>query len=197
MHPYSIDTEERRNVIFYIAVFSILINSLLKSMILQYSNLTVIQVPTTFTIFGFVYILFDQYLWRLKMLFFCIKTPNFNGLWEGQYESSYEGMTVPAKLKIKQTWTRIEIISLNGEKETQSNSSMAGIFTKNGGEICLKFEYTNDSNPCMKDDRPSHSGFNCLKYDKDEKALSGHYYNDRNRKTYGSAYFQRVTEKKT
>ena len=190
MHTYSIDTEERRNIIFYIAVLSIFINSLLKSLILQYSNLTFLQVPAAFTIFGFVYIIFDQYLWKLKILSFCVKTPNLNGLWEGQYESSYEGMIVPAKLKIKQTWTRIEIISLNGEKETQSNSSMAGIFTKNGGEICLKFEYANDSNSCMKDDRPSHSGFNCLKYDKNENALSGFYYTDKNRKTYGSASFK-------
>lgn len=195
MHTYSIDTEERRNIIFIIATASIALNSLLKHLFLQFLCLTIIQVPTAFTIFGLLYLLFDKVLWKIKPFSLCLKTPNFNGLWEGQYESSYQGMIVPAKLKIKQTWTKIEIISLNGDKETQSNSSMAGIFTKNGGEICLKFEYANDSNPCMKDERPSHSGFNCLKYVKDENALNGHYYNDRNRKTYGSAYFQRITKK--
>ena len=193
MHSYSIDTEERRNVICYLTILSMVIYLGLIHFISKYDAPDIITIPTPFVIFGGLYLLFEKVLWKFKIFSFVIKTPNLNGDWQGQYESSYKGMIIPAVLKIKQSWTKAEIISINGD--TQSNSSMAGIFTKGGGEISLKFEYNNDSNACMKDGRPSHGGFTNLKLDTKEKILHGSYYTDRNRQTYGSAYFHYVSTK--
>lgn len=193
MHTYSIDTEERKTIIFFIAFFSMMLNSGFLCIINQYSSLEFIKVPSPFVIFGVLYLLFDKIIWKWKICSLFVKTPNLNGEWEGQYESSYQNMVIPATLKIKQTWTKIEIISQNGD--TQSNSSMTGIFTNDGGEISLKFEYSNNSNLCMKDKRPSHSGFNHLIYNKEEKVLFGSYYTDKNRCTYGNANFKYISSK--
>lgn len=194
MHTYSIDTDERSRVIFGLVTISILMFWYCNHLITVYDVPSIINVPTPFVIFGVLYLIFDNFLWKFKIFSLVVKTPNLIGVWDGQYISSYKGVVIPAKLKIKQTWTKIEIISENGE--TQSNSSMAGIFTKCGGEISLKFEYNNNSNICMEDNRPSHSGFSHLIFDKAEKKFRGSYYNDKNRQTFGSASFTYISKTK-
>lgn len=196
MHTYSIDTEERKTIIFFIAFFSMMLNSGFLCIINQYSSLEFIKVPSPFVIFGVLYLLFDKIIWKWKICSLFVKTPNLNGEWEGQYVSSHTCETdlephntiVPAKLEIKQTWTKIEIISRH--PNSKSNSSMASIFTKGGGENSLKFEYNNDSNTCVQDLRPSHSGFTNLVYNSKDKTMKGYYYTDRNRQNFGSADFQ-------
>ena len=114
MHTYSIDTEERKNILFFLAVISIIFSwSFYK--ILGYYQIFLpwwIESPSVLFFYGLLFVIFDKWLWQyLKKINF-VKTPNLNGKWSGNLKSSFDehSAEIKATLKIFQTWTRIKIL---------------------------------------------------------------------------------------
>lgn len=201
MNPYSIDTKERTNVTIVLFLISFGICYLL-NFVFNYFNISIplyIESPTPFFVFGLLYKAFDKCLWKAKWIRFPldINTPDLNGTWKGEYESSYksddcENGTKKGKVNmtITQSWTRIRIVSEN--EKSNSYSQLAGICVNHGKGIVLKFEYENDSDRNLEDTMNLHTGFTALKYDEKIDVLEGTYYTDRNRRTFGTVKYKRV-----
>ncbi len=197
MHSYSIDTEERRCVIFFIAVLSVIIAMNLSRVLVDNSiNIpTYIDGPSSMVIFGILYWLFDNHGW--KWGFFrrigLIKTPNLNGIWEGKFHSSFiddnsnTNNIGKVKLTIEQSWTKIRMISEN--EKSVSCSKIAGIAVYDEMGIVLGYQYSNEAKFDSEDTMNCHLGFNKLRYLNGCK-LEGNYFTDRNRKTYGTLEFK-------
>jgi len=81
MHTYSINTEERKNILLFLAVVSIIFSwSFYK--ILGYYQFSLpwwIESPSVLFFYCLLFMIFDKWLWQyLKKIKF-VKTPNLNG----------------------------------------------------------------------------------------------------------------------
>lgn len=202
MHPFSIDTEERKYVIFFISIFSVVI-AVLISKFLTFVNIswaTYIDGPSTMVFFGFFCWFFDSFAWKWKIfrVINLVQTPNLNGVWRGEYSSSYineeTGLNKKGdvELRIEQTWTSIRIISENGK--SVSCSEIAGIAINDNMGIVLRYQYKNEAKFDTVETMNCHSGFNKLRYYPNKLTLEGDYFNDKNRQTYGTLYYKKVNE---
>ena len=140
MHTYSINSDKRLKVILIMILISIIItpgfnfilnkigsfvsdNDVLKNMIetIDFYGYNIKQFSVLF-IFGIIYFLYDRYLWKIKIFKFKFSSiPNLSGIWKGQYKSSWKDTVGNVSLNIKQTWTKIQIISDN-EKSSYGRS---------------------------------------------------------------------------
>lgn len=200
MHPYSIDSEERIYITIILFVISFLICYFL-NMTLNHFSISIpmyLESPSPFGVFGILYGFFNKYWWRKKWIRFILRvcTPDLNGVWNGEYESSYrqnentnEKTIGSTTMTIRQSWTKISIESNNGK--SNSYSVIAGILCNYHKGIVLKFEYENDSDRNMEDSMKAHTGFNTLKCKLETNELEGTYYNDKNRQTYGTLKYTR------
>lgn len=200
MHPYSIDTNERTTIIATLAIISCFLTILLDRLLNQVhiSIPVYIESPTPLVVFGIIWFLFDKYSWKwggLIKLF--IRTPNLNGTWEGEYQSSYTKPDCPdeftkgkVKMTIEQSWTKIRICSINGNDVSSSCSKLAGIFVEDNNGIMLKYEFENDSKNFITT-MHRHTGFTILKFDSALNTLKGDYYTDRDRLTFGNLKYKR------
>jgi hypothetical protein len=74
------------------------------------------------TIFGFVELLFTQWGWRLLCYVPALGLHYFGGTYEGPIRSG-DGSEFPAKLTIKQTWSKIELYFESGQASSKSISA--------------------------------------------------------------------------
>lgn len=177
MHQYSVDYD-RKLIYFLLVSFSISITSLI-NYVFTVSHI-VISI-TGFTIFGFVFLIFDKFLWKWDVLYKVgiVKTPNLIGTWEGKLFSSYHQFKtdMPACIVIKQTWTHI-FISANFN-QSKSYSISANLETNNGARTILKYVYMNQNNVAKSDGTmSSHSGLTSLEFSLVEGSVEGKYYNE-------------------
>lgn len=205
MHNYSIDTRERVYVVFKLALISIVLVTILKNFLtnITFIHLSISISSLSLTIFGFIYYLFDNYLWDFKIIRLAlgVKVPNLSGEWKGEFVSSYQarddgtgGVKGEVQIKIKQTWSKISICS-NNPGSSKSYSHIAGIFLKDPKGIVLKYEYENEPIESFVNSMNRHSGFESIVYDEDDKnSMYGSYYNDKYRKTYGTKKYTRVNQ---
>ena len=203
MHPYSIDTNERKTIIFWLSFLSVLLSHYSTSLLSLLNNplSLYLKSPAPLAIFAILYLLFDKYFWKWKIFKFWIKTPDLNGVWEGEFVSSYSSPDSPkrktkgkVKMTIEQTWTKIRICSDNGNGFSSSYSQLAGLFVDDRNGIVLKYEYENDSQNFV-DTMTRHTGFSMLKYNSTTKTLDGGYYTDRHRRTYGNLNYKKLCKK--
>lgn len=202
MHPYSIDTDERKIGIFILSLSSLGISFLISKglNIFGISIPAYIDGPSTMAIFGFLYWAFEKYAWKWQVFrkLHLIKTPNLNGVWEGEYSSSYicKDTNKPYKGKvsftIEQTWTRIRIVSENGK--SISCSEVAGIAINDNMGIVLRYQYKNEPKFDTVESMHCHTGFNKLRYLPNKQQFLGDYFTDKNRLTYGTLFYEKLKE---
>jgi hypothetical protein len=121
-----------------------------------------------------------------------VQIPNLNGFWVGDYRSNWNGGTVGfVKLEIKQTWTKITLISHN--VQSRSYSRVASILTDTNKGINLVFQYENDTNRDSTDTMYNHKGYSDLVYNESEQKLEGYYTGDQiNRKSAGYISYKKI-----
>ena len=129
MVAYTIDNGKRIQVFYLIAIIAIVLTPLLNSAISYFT----IKIPMLdfldktlyvqgFAIFGLLILLFDRYVWRIRIL---SGTPNLNGVWKGHYMSYQSGKELSAdeidelfrqnnggkevEMEIVQTWQKMDI----------------------------------------------------------------------------------------
>lgn len=202
MHNYSIDTRERVYAIFKLALLSIVLVFTLKDLLtnIKFIHISISISSLSLTLFGIIYYVFDNYLWKNKIvrLIVGVKIPNLAGKWKGEFVSSYGsdnngtgGVKGEVEIKIKQTWSKISIYS-DSPGSSESYSHIAGIFLKGPKGIVLKYEYENEPIDSFVDSMNKHSGFESVVYDKDKDSMYGTYYNDKYRKTYGTKKYTKL-----
>ncbi len=193
MHSYSIDTEERKNILLFLAIISIVFSwSFYK--ILGYYQLSLpwwIETPSVLFFYGLLFVIFDKWLWQyLKKVNF-VKTPNLIGEWSGTLKSSFDNhlSEVKATLKIFQTWTRIKILLTTDQSSSHSESASIVIDAQEGKY--LSYQYINDPKSNAVETMSIHRGTVRLVFDEKKNTLEGEYYSGRGRQNFGSLYFVR------
>lgn len=217
MHTYSVDSNERVKIIVWMVIISyflaLIINYVLNFVYDLICNIEVldniisqieligvgIRQITILAAFGGLYELFDKKLWKTKLFQkTCVKIPNLNGEWEGEFNSNYKGSTKgKAKLKIKQTWTKISITSDN--EQSSSYSRVVGILLNTNKGINIVYQYENRTNEKSTKSMHDHRGYSDLIYTKEiengeeVEILNGDYTGDQiNRKAAGYIHYRKI-----
>ena len=207
MHTYSINSDKRVNAILIMILISIIItpgfnfilnkigslvsnNDALKNIIetIDFYGYNIKQFSVLF-IFGIIYFLYDRYLWKIKIFKFKFSSiPNLSGIWKGQYKSSWKDTVGDVSLNIKQTWTKIQIISHN--EKSNSYSKVASLLYDTNKNVELIFEYENEPDSNREKTMKPHKGFSELIYNEELNKLEGYYTSDqRTRNTHGDIWY--------
>jgi hypothetical protein len=195
MHPYATDSEERKQIAFYIAALSIFLAWGLSRIVSlnKPGFMWWIDAPSTIGIYGLLYYLFDRHLWRWKIWrrLGIVKVPDLNGDWSGHVCSSFDDYNKisDATLKISQHWTHISIV-LESER-SGSKSQIAAILTKDLNIAILSYEYMNEPLPDAEDTMHMHRGTARLVLKDNGNLLEGDYYTGKGRETFGRLIFGR------
>lgn len=198
MHPYATNSEEKKIIIFFLAIGSILLawplNKLLE--VFEFKVHWFIDVSSAFTIYGLFYFLFEKYIWRWKLLrkIRLVKIPDLNGEWLGFVASSYDDHKTrhDANVKISQTWGNI-LIEFFSDK-SKSHSVSATIFIlKDGKSSVISYEYYNEPKYDSTYSMQVHSGSARFSIDENRMALKGDYYtNKRERGNFGIIELKKI-----
>jgi len=115
-HPYATDSNERKNVLFILAILSVIICYGIYY-ILEHKTIEVsywISIPSVFGVFGFLYLIFNEWLWRISFMhkIKLVRVPVISGEWTGTLKSSYDNFQANKNIRIivYQTWTEILIV---------------------------------------------------------------------------------------
>ncbi len=195
MHPYSIDTEERRNFFFFFAVIGILL-SLGMQLLLDTCKFNLpweIRTPSALVFYYLVYKGFDEWAWKFLRKIGVVKTPDLNGEWDGTIETSFNDHSPESKttLKISQTWTKIEIILITNSSKSRSEAGSMTLGFSEGKYLI--YHYINEPRPNAAETMHIHRGTTRLLFDERKDKLSGEYYSGRDRRNIGSLSFKRKT----
>lgn len=192
MHPYSIDTEERKNVFLFLGVISI-VSAWGFHKMFGYYKVDLpwwTEPPSLLFFYGSLFIVFDKWLWRIFKKMGFIQTPNFSGEWSGHLKSSFdESLETKATLRIYQTWTKIKILLNTDQSLSHSESASVVINTPEGAY--LSYQYLNEPKPNAVKTMSIHRGTTRLLFKERENMLIGEYYSGRDRQNYGSLNFKR------
>lgn len=191
MHPYSTNSEERRDIVFTLAVISVgciyLLNLLLNYF--EYYIPFELQPPSAATIFGLLFIIFNKYCWKWSVFrkISIINIPNINGTWNVTAKSSYgEGTNnTIASATINQTWTKISI-KLEFEESRSFSTSGSILLDTFEGDI-ITYTYLNKPKVDAPESMKIHEGTTKLIIT--DSTLEGDYYSGKHRGNYGSITF--------
>jgi hypothetical protein len=193
MHPYSIDTEERKNILLILAVVSVILTWCFYKILNNYQTVLPwwIESPSVLFFYGLLFVVFDKWLWQYFEKIGLVKTPNLNGEWKGYLKSSFDehSTEIKATLKIFQTWTRIKIL-LTTERSS-SCSETASVITNAPEGKYLSYQYINEPKSNAVKTMSIHRGTVKLLFDEKKNVLDGEYYSGRDRQNFGSFYLKK------
>ena len=193
MHSYSID-DKRIKVLASIGGISFLVSLFILGKIngfvdsingISYINDIpyIREIPTFGAVFMAGFYLFDRLLWKYKLS----KIPNLNGNWKGQIKTIHnEGTEIDVKVNIKQTWSSISIIL-----ETANSKSKSEVASISISKSRLVYQFFNEPFFSSEKTLHKHNGIAFLNFEGND-ILNGHYFNDRDRETYGDIYLERI-----
>jgi hypothetical protein len=188
MHSYSINTNERRNILFILAAISIFLEKMLSSLpFLQYNW---ISAPKAFAIYGILCWMFDKWLWIPFSKIGMISTPFLKGTWEANIISSHDSKITTAKLVISQTWTKI-CFRLESQFST-SYSTDASINVEGDGHFKVTYHYLNKPRSNAPSTMSMHEGTTHITISEDKKSFNGYYFTGKDRRNYGDLFLKKV-----
>lgn len=190
MHPYSTDLEEKRWVIFVLAIASIVAAWLLPRVVVTFGKTVPwwLDLPSVLGFFGIFYGIFDRWLWR-----FGSRVPNLRGHWTGYVTSSFDKHATRREVRaeIRQTWSSMSI-SVDAE-QSRSRSLLAGILTETPGGAELVYEYLNEPRNNAAGGMHVHRGVVHTRIIGD--VLTGDYYTGRDRESNGTLHLDRLANR--
>jgi len=194
MHPYAIDSEERRNVLLGIALVSVGLAYGFHWLMLH-MNIQVpwwVEPPSVPGIAGVLYKAFDKWLWRWFRKIGIVKIPDIQGQWDVDGYTSFEQKgSFKAKVIIRQTWTRISVY-LETEQSISWSLAASLSFNQPGGAVLI-YHYRNEPEPNAMKTMHTHKGTAVLRLKNDE-FMEGEYYTGRDRQNYGRLTLRRVSK---
>jgi len=193
MHPYSIETGERKFIFLLLAVLSVILTWGFYQ-VLDYNKIVLswwVESPSIFFFYGLLFIVFDRWLWKFFGYIGILKTPDLNGLWEGHIKTSFDehSSEIKASLKIFQTWTKIKILLI--AEHSSSSSEAASLIVGNPEGKYLSYQYINEPKSNAIQTMSIHRGTARVVLDEKGDTLSGEYYSGRDRQNFGSLIFER------
>ena len=195
MHPFAINSDDRRRVPLYIALCAFLVAWVLSHLIeLNAIRLPFwVEVPSVFGLYEVGYELFRRRLWADdRWRFFSgSRVPRLSGIWEGTVRSSFDEHAAEhdVKVDIVQNWTDISI-QLDSTS-SHSYSLGASITTDETGSI-VSYEFLNEPKPDAVSTMHAHRGTARLRLSADETRLEGEYYSGRDRGNQGVLFLNRI-----
>jgi hypothetical protein len=198
MHTLSIDIDERKTVLFVLAVIAVGLNSLFQNLAESF-QIKVPPVPSAFAIYGLLYASFENWIWRWEFLrrFWISKVPILMGRWETTMRSSLDNFEeeLSATLVISQSWSKIHVY-FDGN-EAMSSSLSASIIYMGPTRISLTYLYQSERKPEFTGEEYVHFGTARLSGVLDELGrgmqMVGSYFTDRSRNSYGKINLKRVS----
>jgi len=192
MHSYSIDTEERKNILLVLAIISIVFSWGFYKILGNYqiSLPWWVESPSVLFFYGVFFVIFDKWLWQYVKKINFVKTPNLNGEWNGNLKSSFDNHAseINVILKIFQTWTKIKILLITDQSISKSETASIVIDAPEGNY--LSYQYINEPKSNAINTMSIHRGTVRLIFDKKENTLNGEYYSGRDRQNFGSLSFK-------
>ncbi len=189
MHPYSLDTLERKNILLFLGLASIVLTLIFYQILNTYKIILYwwIESPSILFFYGLLYTFFDK--WSLRLGLTAI--PDLNGEWKGYLSTSFNKNATREKaiLKIFQSWSEIKIVLATDN--SSSYSEVASLAIKPPEGKYLSYQYINEPSPSAAQTMNIHRGTARLILNKEMDSLSGEYYSGRNRQNFGSLYFKR------
>jgi len=188
MHGYSTDSDERRVVPLFLALFAISL-AWLSSKFLSVIHLSIpwwVDAPSLMAFYGTLYTLFDRYLWRNR--FVCklrlVRIPNLAGCWRGYLISSFDGHAKRHSLVINifQTWTQLAVFLATATSISRSCAAVIQVGDPEG--VALIYQYQNQPLADATRTMHMHFGTAMLRVSNDG-CLVGDYYSGRDRRTFG------------
>lgn len=152
---------------------------------------TVLSLVGAGVVYGFLFWLFDRYLWRIGPIAKLLKVPDLSGTWHCEGTPLDKGKAVPwqGEMRIVQSWDRIRV-HLKTERST--SDSLAGALQHDAAEgYRLFYHYRNEprvGSPKMA----AHRGFAELTFVEDEQSATGDYFNGRGRNSFGTLKITRA-----
>lgn len=197
MHPYGIDTNERRWVFIILVPISFWLSWTLLKLVSMLpfaipSNLDWIFDPGSAAacFLGLTWLM-DNFGWKWNWFrkSGIVKTPDLNGVWEGAILSSYFNFDPEKKIaftaRIKQDWTRCQV-QIEVPRSSGSTSQSASMFLDRIHPRII-YTYVNNPDPSNVATMETHFGTAELDYFETGTVarLKGRYYNGRGRGTLG------------
>jgi hypothetical protein len=193
MHTYSIDTQERKNILLFLAIISIILSWSFYKVLNNYQIVLPwwAESPSVLFFYGVLFTIFDKWAWKIFRKIGFVKTPDLNGKWKGYLKSSFDehSSEVKATLEIFQDWTRIKIILTTEQSSSYSESASFVIEIPEGKY--LSYQYINEPKPDAVKTMSIHRGTARLLFNEKENTFIGEYYSGRDRQNFGSLYFKR------
>jgi predicted pore-forming effector associated with SMODS systems len=202
LHPFGVDINERRNVLVVLVPISFWLSAgftwiVTKAGIpLPDATDWIFDPLSAAACFAALYLWVEYRGWRSPLLrrSRLVQTPDLNGSWEGQLQSSYDDFKSVHQISvaIRQSWTRI-VVELRTSQST-SHSDTASIFVEKGVNPVLVYTYLNSPNPDQQESMHRHAGTTLLELTSvsNSATLEGNYYSGRGRGTYGTMFLSRL-----
>ena len=199
MHDYSIDKHPKEKILFILAFIAIVSTPFINQALSQVQGTLGSWTLTltgfsVFMVFGAIFWLFNQYLWKFKFIRSRLLMPDLNGKWEcsgttlikaGQ-DTNYPWK---AEIDITQSWSKI-IIRLK-TKDSVSQSTSASITRLEGQGFKILYHYQNDPTR-IEETLNKHDGAAEIIFDQDCTEGDGHYFTDQHRSTVGSLKLRKL-----
>lgn len=209
MKRYSIDSDAREKAVQYCVVSSLCLSLVINWLVIPASESFFLSIGfesavsrlasiglfgqiAPFALFGFLWWLFDNHIWRFCPFAKLHGVPNLNGTWDGLGCSSFEGsngdpVEYEMALEITQTFTKMSCVSHFASSESEAD--MIGLIgCKDGdGRYCLEFSYGNvagESSLKVDTWQDMHKGFNVIVCEGEH--MNGCYFTNRIPATRGT-----------
>lgn len=199
MHEYTVIGHPREKIILIIAILSFGISNFItyitQEWLKDHFNIVLSFTISVFTVFTILYLLFNKFLWKLKIFGKLLNFPDLNGEWEckgagtnleQQKQNQWEGTVV-----IKQTWDKMLVSVRTKTSTSQSISLIGGIRHYPGVGYQMSYHYENMPSVSIKDLK-KHDGFCMLTFNEDKSSARGSYFNNiKDRASYGEMILER------
>lgn len=200
MHEYTVIGHPRQRIIFFIALLSIVasnfITNYVDKWIGQHLNTTITFSLSSATIFGVLYVAFNNWWWRVECFQRIFHFPDLEGEWKCtglsnnialNQQFDWEGEVI-----IKQSWDKI-LVSLKTKNSSSSSISVTGgINYFPGFGYKLSYHYQNTPNASTEENLRKHEGYCILTFSEDKKSAEGCYFNNiKDRQSYGEMKLER------
>lgn len=209
MKRYSIDSDAREKAIKCCVVSSLCLSLLIDWLVIPAAETLFLSIGlgsavsrlasiglfgqiAPFALFGSLWWLYDNHIWRFDPFVRLHGVPNLNGTWSGSGCSDFKGLSgdpveYEMALEITQTFTKMSCVSHFDSSESEAN--MIGLVgCKDGdGRYCLEFSYGNvagESSIKVDTWQDEHKGFNVIVCE--DTHMNGRYFTNRNCATRGT-----------
>lgn len=151
------------------------------------------RVPTTVTILGIFFYIYNQHLWKLPFFSFLMKVPDMTGRYQGKVKYKWENINQEKDcfIEINQTASKIKVhsyFSKHGNENTSSKSLIEDIKQDEDGYFDIYLFYINGGTK-QNGELDCHEGANKLRFIPSkhgtDKRLIGHYFTNRQIQTRG------------